>query len=1093
MPARNPRGGGGGGSGGGGGGGISRSQAIQLIIANATRFTIGAGLPSTPQTGDVRLITATDTNVSFFDSGGSAVTARAGDFVVRTTQWTLAFRTGSLVAAMGGAGLTADNFGTAFPTTPAPTAGQIFIFIDDVASGVQWKNSISDAATAIQTSAKRGQVFEYQAASGSNPAFWILIGTVDSTTDPIVPFEPVELGQWTKNASAIFGSTTGVYHIQTRSGFVRLTIENNGLRSQLDEIEVDHGISITNDTSGTQTLLTVTSIDKSDTRWVEIVGRWNVGTRDGTAVAGTATIGHIPHDINLTKFVQMATGSGDSLTPFAPVLIADYSRTASTTPTDGNYFADATRVIIADDDNREILESIAVDQGIVTQEDAVDTKTTFIVEEVNIDNSAYVVYTGRWVDGIVDTIAADADVSVSRIPHDINMTPYVDRGDLGVNGWSFGLSFPENPYEGQYHVFSGSPTDNPTWVDITGTAQGPAFANDVAQYLIFNNTPQWVYQGRLLNTNAGVSIHQLWVQSKTTETARYNSNEVVDTDWTTTDNAPSEVEVDGDTIYFPTSYRGQVSAELWRGDTLIDRLLLELESNAASENILSTAQGGRFFWHLTYTTRNSENVYAISVRSSENGQGLLAGFQFRVYAEVAVPRGDLETQVDGLVRQVSSVREQLQNVPVSEHVLWVNSTAQSGVRVTSAQTINTNWSLSGDEPDGSGIRQSDDHFYFPRTFRGSLFLEVWRGETLVDRKVQEIETESSDISVDITDVSINRYTLSWIISDETVDGVDVHDIRVSIRGTGTTNVPSGLQFRIYAEQAIPARAIARRIDKNEADIETLETRVANIPVSAEVLWATSGTLPATGNSGVVDANWVLADTAPTGVAVDGDLIDIPEDFRGDIHVDLVDSTGELIQRGVLDIKPNDIAFSDPINQNIRIVISHDATDSDVLNLAIRARGSNRPIPAGTVARVYGVTALPRATVAGVTQAEFDALKAVVDSKLNAEDFYIDPNRRYATIADLSENWVFVFSHVPAKYSEATHIRVSWDGVIAYNNVWDPTTEYILFSINPTQIPNLADNARTTPSKLIWRVQFSILKNNTELLGIETVPIVINRG
>ena len=1091
MPARNPRGGGGGSGGGGGGGGISRAQAIELIIANATRFTIGAGLPGNPQRGDVRLITATDTNVSFFDGGGSAVTARAGDFVVRTTQWTLAFRTGSLVAAMGGAGLTADNFGTAFPTTPAPTAGQIFIFIDDVASGVQWKNSISDAATAIQTSAKRGQVFEYQAASGSNPAFWILIGTVDSTTDPIVPFEPVELGQWTKNASAIFGSTTGVYHIQTRSGFVRLTIENNGLRSQLDEIEVDHGISITNDTSGTQTLLTVTSIDKSDTRWVEIVGRWNVGTRDGTAVSATATIGHIPHDINLTKFVQMATGSGDSLTPFTPVLIADYTRTASTTPTDGSYYADATRVIIADDDNREILENIAVDQGIVTQEDAVDTKTTFVVEEVNIDNSAYVVYTGRWVDGIVDTIAADADVSVSRIPHPINMTPYVDRGDLGVNGWSFGLSFPENPYEGQYHVFSGSPTNNPTWIDFTGTAQGPAFANDVAQYLIFNNTLQWIYQGQLLNTNAGVSIHQLWVESKTTVVGRYNSNEVVDTDWTTTDNAPSEVEVDDDTIYFPTSYRGQVSAELWRGDTLIDRLLLELESNAASENILSTAQGGRFFWHLLLTTRNSESVYAISVRSSDAGQGLLAGFQFRVYAEVAVPRGDLEDQVALLNRQVSTVREQLENVPLSQHVLWATSKVISAQ--SSAGTLDVDWSLSGNQPEISGLLANNDWFYFTQAYRGSLFFEAYRGDTLLDRKIYQAQHGQGNQSIEMTETGLTG--LEWIIQDVTqlIGSAQIPVYRIRIDVKARSSVAAGFTFRIYAPQAIPSGQVISRIAQNEADIGVLETRVANIPVSADVLWATSGTLPATGNSGVVDANWVLSDTAPTGVAVDGDLIDIPEDFRGDIHVDLVDSTGELIQRGVLDIKPNDIAFSDPINQNIRIVISHDATDSDVLNLAIRARGSNRPIPAGTVARVYGVSALPRATVAGVTQSEFDALKAVVDSKLNAEDFYIDPDKRYATLDDLSKNWVFVFSHVPAKYSEATHIRVSWDGVIAYNSVWDPTTEYILFSINPTQIPNLADNARTTPSKLIWRVQFSILKNNTELLGIETVPIVINRG
>ena len=286
----------------------------------------------------------------------------------------------------------------------------------------------------------------------------------------------------------------------------------------------------------------------------------------------------------------------------------------------------------------------------------------------------------------------------------------------------------------------------------------------------------------------------------------------------------------------------------------------------------------------------------------------------------------------------------------------------------------------------------------------------------------------------------------------------------------------------------------------QTDINSVRTSVGNIPVSSEVLWATSKTLPSS-NTGTVDTDWTIADDVPTGVAVSGDVINIPIEYRGELHVELFNASNELIQRLYVPIEPGNTAFYSPINQNIRVSIAVNTRDNTLLSLSLTVRGSTaRSFPAGTTCRVYGVQSLTRASRAAVTEADFNTLKAAVDTlrtevanKLNAEDFYIDVWPRYISSERLGGNIIFVFSHVPAKYQTANLIIVEWDGVpVVPRTAWDPSTEYILFSIGATNLDNLRVALGASPNRETWQVQIRFFQQ-TNFLGIETVPVLIDRG
>ena len=78
-----------------------------------------------------------------------------------------------------------------------------------------------------------------------------------------------------------------------------------------------------------------------------------------------------------------------------------------------------------------------------------------------------------------------------------------------------------------------------------------------------------------------------------------------------------------------------------------------------------------------------------------------------------------------------------------------------------------------------------------------------------------------------------------------------------------------------------------KIETIEGEIDALQTVTENIPLSADVLWATSKVLATTETNAIVDTDWTFTDEVPTGVALNssgaGDIIDIPKSIRGELH------------------------------------------------------------------------------------------------------------------------------------------------------------------------------------------------------------------
>lgn len=457
-----------------------------------------------------------------------------------------------------------------------------------------------------------------------------------------------------------------------------------------------------------------------------------------------------------------------------------------------------------------------------------------------------------------------------------------------------------------------------------------------------------------------------------------------------------------------------------------------------------------------------------------------------------VTREQLTTAVEMLEQQIGNV-----SGPLFVYELWGKSkTTVLAASVPQGTPADLDWVLEDDVPDALSV--DGDFFIMPMFYRGHINCEVWQGDTLEDRVILEVESAQQDSAIGDFNVGGNAFAgWSWLIDESTVDGVKVNRVYV-VPNRSTATMLAGLEFRIYAEVAlsrsdvsVQVDGLTERIRVAETNINQLETQVDNIPITADVLWATSGTLPTTLARGVVLATaWTASDDIPDSIAVSGNFIDIPESLRGELHVDVFDTSDEMIGRIAVNIHEGaSVDFHDilPDNRISAEIIEH-PTDDTLLRLQIRnthARNGST-IVAGTTMKVYGVSALPRSQVDGVTQEQLDEAIAGIN------DFYISPNRRYATLADLRKNWVFFFSHVPEEYANANLVSVSWDGVLAYRSSWTPATQYIFFAIDPTQLNNLDNVVTQDTSKLLWRVQVTFMRN-TETLGVETVPIIIDRG
>ena len=124
------------------------------------------------------------------------------------------------------------------------------------------------------------------------------------------------------------------------------------------------------------------------------------------------------------------------------------------------------------------------------------------------------------------------------------------------------------------------------------------------------------------------------------------------------------------------------------------------------------------------------------------------------------------------------------------------------------------------------------------------------------------------------------------------------------------------------------------------------------------------------------------------------------------------------------------------------------------------------------------------------------LTRLENEKRDEDELFIVPDpgrvRPLNTGTELGKNFTFFFSHIPEKYSTANQLRVSWQGVPAYRNVFDPSELFIYFGIEPTQIPNLVNYAGSNRDENHWTLQFEFF-NGPTVLGLENVPMIIDRS
>ena len=467
--------------------------------------------------------------------------------------------------------------------------------------------------------------------------------------------------------------------------------------------------------------------------------------------------------------------------------------------------------------------------------------------------------------------------------------------------------------------------------------------------------------------------------------------------------------------------------------------------------------------------------------------------------------GSIDTSALDALRMQLEAQIALINNPISTHQLIAKSKTTTLGRYNQNVRVDTDWALERGIPEG--FEAADDNLWISREYRGYISVETWQGDTLLRASALLVSDEQASASVpqSVSGRTMGRF--NWLLLSAVHNGVRTHQLSIQSEAAGQA-IFEGLEFRVYAEVAAGSADIKRdldavttRVQTAETEIDALESSVANIPLSSEVLWATSKVLPtAITGRGYIDVDWTMESDLPTGVVRSGagaelnDFISIPKSLRGELHVDIVNASDVVLSRVVIAMgQTGNVAFRDfatPANRIRAILINHQ-TDSTLVDLGIDRTVGLRDIPAGSQIKVYAVSAVPRSKVDGITQAQLDAAIAGIN------DFYIDVNPRYAfmrtsgsTPDDLDGNFVFVFSHVPEKYNDANVVSINFQGIIVYRSEWTPSTRYIRFGFEPTALQNLRNN--TGRNQAIWQVEITFF-NGTTNLGSERTFVVINRG
>ena len=249
-----------------------------------------------------------------------------------------------------------------------------------------------------------------------------------------------------------------------------------------------------------------------------------------------------------------------------------------------------------------------------------------------------------------------------------------------------------------------------------------------------------------------------------------------------------------------------------------------------------------------------------------------------------------------------------------------------------------------------------------------------------------------------TAVSENRSAIQSNDTDigENRTAIESNDTDISTLRTDVDAKPDDDDVTRIADERAAARFTdeeqtqVAKIEEIEGEIDALQAVTENIPLSADVLWATSKVLATTETNAIVDVDWTLTDEVPTGVVIaadslmSGDIIDIPKSIRGELHVDIVDGDDNLIQRLAVDLHVDNFTFKDIYSNRLRVAVSESVIDDTKLSVWLD-NVSTITFDANTTVKIYGVVSLPRVDISGIrtridtAETELAALKSQVSN------------------------------------------------------------------------------------------------------------------
>ena len=429
----------------------------------------------------------------------------------------------------------------------------------------------------------------------------------------------------------------------------------------------------------------------------------------------------------------------------------------------------------------------------------------------------------------------------------------------------------------------------------------------------------------------------------------------------------------------------------------------------------------------------------------------------------------------------------------------LNNYARSSVLANAVNNINTSLNGKVDATDfhtALGTKADTDALTdYLRTATYNLDkAQLQSGITGNDNDISRLMSSLSALQTEVNNLPAG--------SGGTGGGVSTSALNTAINNLRTA-LEASIDMKQDADTAVTDEELATAVgtlrSTLQSSIDTLTTQVGNIPISSDVLWATSKVFPSGSipRASVLDTDWTLSDDAETGVAVSGDYVRIPRQFRGELHVDMEASDGSFLQRLVVPLSKGEYqGLTDPFPVQLQAEIDVDPTDSTFLRFFLEIRGNNeRTIGAaaqGGRAKVYGVSALPRAQVVGITQEQLTAqlIDALIPTSVEVYPKTVKPTKA----ALLETLFTLEFGKVFPPVSTANRVIVTFNGGVVFNGVLDAILDDMIIPL--PLIDSTADNivTNTTAQLEFYDVNVAFkLNNEPATLASRLLKIAIDRG